>query len=308
MTAAVLDRPPTLFPGAAPVHTTAPPTCVIGTGLHPADHGLLCDDHFQILSRTLRDIEDEALRLAVTPSLAVSYEGGSGSALASQRSPVRIEARVLLDRRRGTGVTRTRDLDETAWDPTPSVLEALHAWERLVRAEHHLTAPSVTVILDRAPGRTTIGPVCGRLCGHDTCGPWITDSHPAPATLTAARDLLSRQLTWIARQPWVDDMYTELTDLLAAMCRVNSTQDVAVGVCESLQPDGSLCDGKVWHVLVKPDGKITRGDQHAGPDDEPGFRCGKCRRVWTGTDAVRKRDDMWRTEQTKSTEKGKISS
>lgn len=295
-----------LFPGAAPVHDTTP-QCVIGSRPHPADHGLICENHRQALSRTLRDIEDEALRLAVTPSLAISYEGGGGGSLASQRSPIRIDARALLDRRRGTGITRARDLDETAWDPTPSVLETLHAWERLVRDEHKLSTPTVTVILGRAP-RTAIGPVCARLCGHETCGPWITDTHPAPATVTGARDLLSKQLDWIARQPWVDDMYNELADLLAAMRRVNSTQDVPVGVCGSLQPDGNLCEGKVWHVLVKPDGRIARGDQIAGPDDEPGFRCGTCRRIWTGTDAVRKRHDMWLDEQTRKSEKGKISS
>lgn len=299
-----------LFPGARLVPVSDPTqSCVIAGRPHTAHHGLLCDNHLQALTRILSDIEDEALRLAVTPSLAVSYDGGGGGTLASQRSPIRLDARVLRDRRRGTGIIRgTDDLDESAWDPTPSVLETLHAWERLVRAERHLPMLTVTVILGRAPGRKTIGPTCPRLCGHDTCGPWITDSHSAPATVTGARKLLSRQLDWVARQPWVDDMFDELTDLLAAMKRVNSTIDVHVGICESLQPNGTLCDGKVWHVLVKPDGKIAGGDQAPGPHDEPGFRCGSCRRVWTGTDAVRKRNDMWLDEQTRKTEKGKNSS
>lgn len=229
--------------------------CLIGERSHQADPGLLlCHHHFDQLARLLHDVEEEAITLDIRPPLAVSYDSAGGGALASQRSPVRLEALVLTDRRRGTGVTAGRDLDEHGWDDTPSVVETLHAWARMVREERQLAQPDrITVISERR--------------------------------------LLTAQLDWIARQPWVDDMHTELRDLVSQLKRVNGTTIVPVGDCDSLQADGSLCDGKVWHVVIGDDGKVTKSG-----DGEPGFRCGRCRRVWTGTDAVRKRDQMWRDE------------
>lgn len=274
-----------------------PGNCVIGAKPHQADVGYLCERHFQQLGHMLRDIEDEAIQLEVRPTLAVSYDQSSGG-LASEQSPIRITAKALRDPRRGTGVTRGRDLDELAWDSTPSALETLHSRARTVREERHMSVPTVTVILDRDKRPEGLaGPICARFCGHDSCGPWITDTVLAPATLSGERDLLTRQLPWIAAQPWVDEFHDELRSLLSALRRANNTVQRSVGVCESLQPDGSMCDGDVWDVLIRPDGSIERGSGHAGRDDEPGFRCGKCRRVWTGTEAVRLRDRMWRDEQ-----------
>ena len=236
-----------------------PGSCVIGTKPHQADGGTyVCRHHLERLAAMLRDVEDEAIQLEIRPSMAVVYDKAGGG-LASQQSPVRLDALVLRDRRHGTGTTRA-DFDETGWDGTPSVLETLHAWARLVREERGLTTPE-------------------------------------RITVTGERDTLSRQLDWACAQPWVDEFYAEMADLLAALRRANGTIQRSVGVCESLQPDGSLCDGDVWDVLIRPDGSIERGSGHAGRDDEPGFRCGKCRRVWTGTEAVRLRDRMWRDEQ-----------
>ena len=122
-------------------------------------------------------------------------------------------------------------------------------------------------------------------------------------TLTGERHLLTRQLDWIAQQPWVDDFHDELKTLARQLQRANQTLETPVGTCGTLQPGGALCDGKVWHVLIRPDGKVMRA-HHVQPahDDEPGFRCSTCRRVWTGTDAVRKRADMWIDEQNRKAE------
>jgi len=266
---------------------------------------LVCRKHFDELGQLLRDIEDEAIHLEVRPSMAISYDA-SHSGLASQQSPIRLTAKAIRDPRRGTGVTRGRDLDELGWDDTPSAIETLHSRARQVREERDLAVPTTTVLLGRAPRPPgTIGPVCDRLCLHDSCGPWITDTIRAPATLTGERDLLTRQLPWIAEQPWVDEFYDEIRTLLAALRWVNGSQRIPVGMCETLLPDGSLCEGQVWHVLIKPDGKVIREDARSIPDpeDEPGFRCAACRRVWTGTEAVRKRDDMWRDEQNRRTQR-----
>lgn len=273
--------------------------CAIGNRRHDAVAGMLiCRRHFEELGKMLREIEDEAINLEVRPSVAISYDSGSGG-LASQQSPIRLAAKALRDPRRGTGVTRGRDLDELAWDETPSTIETLHSHARLVREERNLSVPASTVLLGRAKRPVTaIGPVCDRLCWHDSCGPWITDTVRAPATLTGERDLLTRQLPWIASQPWVDVFHADLRELLSALRRANNSQRTPVGRCDSVRPDGLMCEGKVWHVLIKPDGKIVRdGVGVPAPEDEPGFRCDSCRRVWTGTDAVRLRDRMWRDEQ-----------
>lgn len=279
--------------------------CLLGD--HPPAAGLfVCEHHRQEMSRTLRDIENEALDVSATPSLAVAYDSAGGGAPAFEKAPVRTDAVVLLDRRRGTGVTlrpgRTvdDDFDETGWDDTPSVLETLHAWARLVRDERCLGTPATTVIdcADRQLGTPLHGPAYGLPCWHPACsGLAWPRTIPTPATVHSERALLTKHLDWCCAQPWVDELHQELHDLLAALRRTNNTLITSVGSCESVRPDGSLCDGRVWHVIIKPDGTIQRGESSSNPDDEPGFRCGTCRRVWTGTEAVRLRDRMWRDEQ-----------
>jgi hypothetical protein len=273
--------------------------CIIPGREHKAQDGrLICDRHYQELGHLLRDIEDETIDLSVTPSLAVSYDSAGGSAPAFERSPIRVEVSALTDSRRGTGIKWRVDFDDTGWDDTGSVLETLSSWARIVREERHLTAPVVDVLYGRRLGAA--GPFCEKPtnCWHESCRSMLEiDTVAAPATVTGERTLLTRHLDWIAQQPWVDDLHTELKELLTQLRRANNTLEAHVGTCGTLQPTGSLCEGKVWHVLIQPDGRIARGRTRPGPHDEPGFRCSRCRRVWTGTEAVRKRNDMWLDEQ-----------
>lgn len=224
--------------------------CVIGEREHRANDGLLvCRGHLDGFGHILREIEDEAIRLSSVPSMQINSDSRGGS-LASHRSPARIDVVVLQDRRRGTGIPLTGEPDHVGWDETPSILDVLHSWARVVREERDLASPD-----------------------H--------------VTITGERDLLTRQLLWICEQPWVDEAYGELRQLLAYMKRANDTIELPVGRCDTLQPSGSLCDGLVWNIVI----------EHESGPDEPGFQCGKCRRIWTGTEAVRKRDQLWREEQ-----------
>jgi hypothetical protein len=233
--------------------------CVVCTAEREAHAGYLCRGHLEKLGAMLRDIEEEAVRLSVHPSMAVTYDKAGGD-LASQQWPVRPDPLVLRDPRRKMALTEISEADELAWDDTPSVLHMLNSWARLVREERELAIPE-------------------------------------RITVVSERDLLSRQLDWIADQEWVDEFHDDLSGLLNALRRANNTLMLPVGKCETYQPDGSACDGKVWHIMIKPDGTVERGSASADPKDEPGFRCGSCRRVWTGTEAVRLRDRMWRDEQ-----------
>lgn len=249
--------------------TEPEPTCAGSVGCQRRPHvGLLCRDHADRLGTLLRDVEEEAIYLDSRKSLAITHDQAGGG-LASHQAPAVVDVVTLIDRRHSTGRIwlPEDDADPYGWDDTPSVLETLHAWARVVREDRDLATPE-------------------------------------RITVTGERDLLTRQLPWIAEQPWVDELMAELTALVKALRRVNGTWDEAVGKCDTLQPDGNLCDGDVWHVIIHPDGTLARGTHtKPGPDDEPGFRCGRCRRVWTGTEAVRKRDDLWRDEQARKAEK-----
>src|SRR5690349_17351301 len=97
--------------------------CVIGQREHEATVGYLCEHHRQRLSAMLRDIEDGVIDLDTRLSMQVGYDVGHHS-LASERSPVRLDVLVMLDRRRGAGVSihTHHEFDETGWDETPSIL------------------------------------------------------------------------------------------------------------------------------------------------------------------------------------------
>lgn len=112
--------------------------CVVHGKPAEAQHGLLCEGHYQRLSEMLRDIEDEAAILSAVPSMAIRTGSGGGS-LASTRTPARLNVLVHRDHRRGTGKSETED-DALAAGHTLAVLEVLHSWARMVREERGLTA------------------------------------------------------------------------------------------------------------------------------------------------------------------------
>jgi hypothetical protein len=248
--------------------------------------GLLCEHHFDALARILRDIEREAALSQVTesgqrlpnldpvPSMQIRWDRSGGS-LASQQAPARLDVLVHTDHRHGTGKSEDDD-DLRAAGLTASVLVVLHAWADHVRREHHLTRATTTVRLGWA--RSPRGPVCPRPCRHDTCGRWITDTIPAAPTITGERNLLTRQLPWIARQDWVGDMYRDLRQLRDQLRRANGTapDDPLPGRCPNMI-NGRECGGPLWPV--KP--KHTSGQAWTGSTPSS-VRCSACRQRWEG--------------------------
>lgn len=283
-------------------------SCVIGSNEHAVHDGMLiCRTHLEELGRLLHDIEDNAAILSAAPAYAMNYETKSSPGLASEQAPARLNVIAYTD-------PRTNLVPRTPADPARPKRQAKR-----------------------------FGPWC-LMCDHQTCTDWRAGRHrdlhddeqdagsdrilsalgtlhswadnvrdarrmsrPTRVTLTGERDLLTRQLRWIAEQYWVADFYEELKPLARELAAANGVADVPVGVCDTIRPDGEECGGQVWHVLIRPDGKIRKSGPPS-PDDEPGFRCSTCRRITTGTEAVRQRDRMWRAEQARKTEKGKISS
>jgi hypothetical protein len=209
------------------------------------EHGYLCADCYSRLASMLREIEDETAILETVPSMAIRSGSGSGN-LASHRSPAVLDAIVALDPRRGTGRIGWEDADPWGIDDTASVLETLHSRARTVREDLERDAPQrVTVMSERA--------------------------------------LLTDELPWIAAQPWIDEMFNEMRDLLKQLKRTNKTQaDRPVGRCHLPRFD-STCGGTIWQR--EQDRMLWRvqGDRcvrvKIRVSDGPAF-CERCRAQW----------------------------
>ena len=223
--------------------------------------GYLCNAHMERLAAMLRQVEDEAAMLTAVPSMAIRTGSGGGS-LKSERAPARLDVLVHTDHRRGTGMSETDD-DALAAGRTLPILDVLSSWARIVREERDLAIPTRPGLLHLGGYR---GPVCANPCEHATCQSIAVHVLiPIPATISGERDLLSRHLGWVAGQPWVDDAYKEIRDVLGQLKGVNGTQDEKpVGRCYLPIPDG-ICDGPIW---------VDTAMGHA--------HCGRCQQTWDG--------------------------
>jgi hypothetical protein len=118
--------------------------------------------------------------------------------------------------------------DPWALDDTASVLGTLHDWARVVREERQLS-PAEQI------------------------------------TITGERDCLTRNLNWIAAQPWCDDALDELTALLGQLQNTNHTAAAKPLARCHLSADEGQCGGAI---------RVNWEDGYA--------HCGKCRATWTG--------------------------
>jgi hypothetical protein len=181
--------------------------CVICTKPRMADVGLTCRIHFDRLADMLRQVEEEAAILSAVPSMAIRTGSGGGS-LASTRAPARLDVLVHRDIRRGTGESETED-DELAAGKTLPVLYVLHSWARVVREERQLTPP------DRV-------------------------------SVSTERRLLTIYLDWAAGQPWVDEYFNEVRQLVGQLKAANGHRaEQPYSRCPSIV-NGDNCAGEVW--------------------------------------------------------------
>lgn len=177
--------------------------------------GLICQGHHARLGQTLADLETESAILSAVPSMQVS--SGRPGGLASHRSPARIDVLVHTDRRRGIpGMSDASRTDPVAYDDTPSILDTLHTWARVVREERGFTGQHA-------------------------------------ATVSGERDTLARSLDWIAAQPWIDEFYRDIHDLMAALRSANGHRpDRPLSRCPAIV-GGHYCAGQVWlHDELQP--------------------------------------------------------
>jgi hypothetical protein len=133
--------------------------------------------------------------------------GSRGGSLASHRSPARLDVVVANDPRRGDKALA----DAWGSDDTLSILDCLGGWARLVREERQLSTP------------------------------------PEAATVVGEREVLSRNLSWIAEQAWCDEFHDEVKALLGQLKRANGTRaDKPFCRCPMTLTNGALCTGSVW--------------------------------------------------------------
>jgi hypothetical protein len=167
--------------------------CVVHSKPTEARHGLLCIAHFDRLADMLRQVEEEAAILSAVPSMAIRTGSGGGS-LASSGHP-------------------------------------------------HGSTSSCTSTTAAAPARarpTTTNSQPARRCPCSTCCTpgleWCARKRgftsQAAVTISGERDVLTRALDWIAEQPWVDEMFNEVRQLVGQLKAANGTQDEKpVGRC-----------------------------------------------------------------------------
>ncbi|MGZ4524217.1 MAG: hypothetical protein ACXVXO_12505 [Mycobacteriaceae bacterium] len=230
--------------------------CVICS--REAHHGYLCDDDFAELAAMLRQIEDEAAILDARPSMAIRSGAGGGGTLASHRAPANLDVIVATDSRRGLMRWSSDDFDEWGLDDTASILDTLHSRARTVREE---------------------GPFDG----------------PETITISGERDFLTRRLDWCARQPWIDEMYEEMRDLLKQLQRSNKTKPAGPeGFCY-LPRNESTCGGRIWRreherfVWAQAAPGSDRCDRQKVKVSDGEAYCERCRATWDGKALVRLR-------------------
>ena len=262
--------------------------CAVGGNPHPPADGLLiCEPHLQQTSAWLRDVEEEHDRMvnpdehglwAAVPSLGNDPNRSRGGALASQLAPARLEAIAASDPRRGA--VHLSDFsrgDDLAYDDTASTFDVLHGWAERVRTERTLVRPVVDVVL-RMPGSREAGPVCARPCIHHTCqGMADWRSWPAPLTVATEREVLTRQLDWIATQPWITALRSSLGRLRVQLRAHNGTGDPKpVVTCPLPAEDADVCGGPLRYEdpLYSSGGTTTLA--HSA------VRCGRCGARWEG--------------------------
>lgn len=267
------------------------PKCAVSSKQpHPATHGHLCRGHLEQIGTWLREIEDESAILDASPSMAQRI-GSSGGTLASERTPLRLEVVAFSDvrTRRWTMSTEPR--------PAPAPPKGIGPWCLL--CEHE------TCTAWRAGRRRdlyddeqdagsdkvmSVHEVLAYWAGLVREGRRLTP--PARITISGERKLLSRHLDWCARQSWITGMRDEIHELHDRLQGANGTLDTPVGTCTTLY-EGNECGGRIRNHEI----------DHADGRPEPAFRCERCRRVWTGTQAVRLRDQLWRDEEAKKAER-----
>jgi hypothetical protein len=181
--------------------------CVVHNNPAEARHGLLCSVHFDRLADMLREVEEEAAILSAMPSMAIRTGSGGGS-LASTRAPARLDVLVHLDHRRGTGRSETED-DALAAGQTLPILDVLHSWARIVREERNYASRGAV-------------------------------------TISGERDTLTRALDWIAEQPWVDECFQDVRQLVGQLKAANGHRaDKPYSRCPTVI-GGHPCTGEVW--------------------------------------------------------------
>lgn len=122
-----------------------------------------------------------------------------------------------------------------------SVLNVLHGLAQRVRDEREFGLPVQKILVRVPPGHE--GPYAVNTAGVIGAFTLV----PADITIATERAVLTRQLDWIARQPWILELRAELAALREQLLAANHNQDdqPLPGHCTWLV-DGDECAGDLW--------------------------------------------------------------
>jgi hypothetical protein len=245
--------------------------CVVCTKARTAEAGLLCAGHHARLGQMLADIETEAALLSAVPSMQ-QRTGSGGGAPAFTRAPARLDPIVHNDpRSRPAGQRPPGPACDTCWHGSCidirawidaydarttdalSILDVLGSWASLVREERRLTVDGA-------------------------------------ASVTTEAGTLRFHLDWITEQPWCDEMFSDLRDLLGQLQAANGTRrETPIAKC-SVPIDGDLCGGNVWqHDFPTEVWRIRRDRCELDKVRAPigSAHCDRCWTTWEGAELAR---------------------
>lgn len=106
-------------------------------------------------------------------------------------------------------------------------------------------------------------------------------------TISSERDFLTRQLDWIAAQPYVDEFYRAMANLLGQLKATNHAQDAPpAGRCYLPDENGQECGGHIWrreqqHLAWIP--LADRCERKPVQVADGPAHCDRCGTEWDGT-------------------------
>lgn len=237
-----------------------------GPGGHPTGHRL-CGDHFERLGKLLREIESETLNLDPVPSIAVQWNTAGGNthsgALAFEKAPIRLEPVALTDPRLHTD----------------SVLAILAGLADRIRAERNLLRPTITYAGCVHPATGVPMHIREDACDGGCPGVARECTATVPATVGSERDLLTRNLEWVAGWADIGAVFAKLRRLLGRLRAANDTGVQSLGKCPG-KTDAGFCGGDLWPA--KP--KYTVGEWTGATPSA--VKCDRCDARWEGGDQL----------------------
>ena len=107
------------------------------------------------------------------------------------------------------------------------------------------------VVMDEQP--ELLGAHCKHACLHVSCGAVFRRRFPHRDTVRSMCAYLQRQLSYIVREQWADQIHDELTDVEARLSRLidRPADRWYAGKCSIEDEDGEVCEAEVYALKTR---------------------------------------------------------